>query len=281
MTTFLIIAGLLAAFTLLFADMGWNNVLSASRNDLVFEGRNRAYGAYPMRREHHRVMVLAFTIALGFVGTALTVPRLVSHGPEGPAVPPPTYDTIEVYYPPVDQVKPKHVEQQRTKPDKRDPDELPKEAKDSVEVMPKDTTSSNDPKVGPNGPTAPSDSTGKGDPTGGGGTNVVTPPGPTRYAEKMPRVPGGDEALNRFWNREVDFDPEMLRPARKATVFVEFTIDGNGKVAQARIIQGATSELDRAVMRAVRRMPDWAPGRQGDRPVSVIFVQPVRFTVRN
>lgn len=280
MTTFLIIAGALSVFAFLLSDLGWNNVLSTERNDLVFRDRNRAYGAYPLRREHHRVMVLAFSAAVALFGTALGVPNLMSRGPEIlPPVAPADTVTIEIL--PIEQPEKVVHEKERTeqhRDEKRD--ELHLVAKDSVvHDLPKDTLASTNPddhRTGGGGGHTPADSLSK---DGGGGHPDDRDPGPRSYAQVMPMFPGGDEGLQRFWANEVRFEPWMLGDKKKAVVYIEFTIDVNGKVAAAKVAGGASPDLDREVMRAVRRMPDWSPGRQGDHPVAVRFTQPVRFTI--
>lgn len=276
MTIFLIIAGALSAFALLLSDLGWSNVLSTERNELVFQERNRAYGAYPLRREHHRVMVLAFSAAVALFGTALGVPKLMSHGPE--VIPPVvTADTVVVELLPIEQVE--KVVHEQIQPERQRDEDLPLVAKDSVvHDLPKDTLPSYTQKDPGNagGGGARADSSAKG---GGDGHREDPDPGPRSYAQVMPMFPGGDAGLQRFWANEVRFEPWMLGDKKKAVVYIEFTIDVNGKVAAAKVAGGASPDLDREVMRAVHRMPDWSPGRQGDHPVAVRFTQPVRFTV--
>ena len=280
MTIFLIIAGVLSVFALLLSDLGWNNVLSSERNDLVFQDRNRAYGAYPLRREHHRVMVLAFGAAIALFGTALGVPKLI---PRGPEVLPPVLsaDTVTIEILPVEQpVKVVHQEVQPEQQRNEQRDEGHLVAKDSVvHDLPKDTLATSNPNDHPAGGGSghtPADTLAKG---GGGGHPEDPDTGPRSYAQVMPAFPGGDAGLQRFWANEVHFEPWMLGDNKKAVVYIEFTIDVNGKVAAAKVAGGASPDLDREVMRAVHRMPDWTPGRQGDHPVAVRFTQPVRFTV--
>ena len=65
---------------ILYSD--WNNVVSETRNDAVFDNRNRAYGAYWIRRNYNRVVMLAFWIAAGSFTVAITSP-LIYHWIKG------------------------------------------------------------------------------------------------------------------------------------------------------------------------------------------------------
>ncbi|MEN9346948.1 MAG: hypothetical protein RLZZ77_459, partial [Bacteroidota bacterium] len=69
----LIIAGLVA---LLGFEKGWNNLISASRNSLVFENKNKDYGAFQIRKAYGRSLALALAITV--VGaTAIAVSPLI------------------------------------------------------------------------------------------------------------------------------------------------------------------------------------------------------------
>ena len=71
----LIVIILLAALIGLFAfDLGWNNVVVQERNDLVFEERNKKYGAFVIRQEYSRILILALACAVGFATVVTVVP---------------------------------------------------------------------------------------------------------------------------------------------------------------------------------------------------------------
>lgn len=279
MITLLLSIGALAVLAMLFSDPGWNNVLSPARNELVFEGRHRGYGAYVLRREHHRTILMAFLTTLGLLGAGVGAPRLFPHGPtEGP-VAPPKLDTVDVV---LMQQQERAEQRQRTqaRPLERrhDPDLIPVAIDSMPRPLPRDTGNTAPRDTGPagGGGGTPIDSSGA---TSGHTGPTTAPPGPMNFAEVMPAFEGGDAALQGFWNGNVRFETWMLDGRKRAVVYVEFVVDANGKVVDAHIARGFSAALDRAVLDAVRRMPDWTPGRQGDRPVAVRFTQPVRFTV--
>ena len=205
MTTALILFLVILLFSLLFADPGWSNVLSTTRNDVVFAHRNKAYGAYRIRQEHHRVMVMAFATATGLVAGGFAIPSLLTAGsftapttflPRGtevifeefPVEPPVTPPT-----PPVPPVDPKVI-------DTRDPNEMAVVLVDSIADEPTwviDTTNTSASIASgagiPGGLPTP-------DPNPGGGTSIRSSGGGdgsgTHYKhgwelDEQPEFPGG------------------------------------------------------------------------------------------
>ena len=57
---------------------------SRTLDDIVFENRNKAYGAYALNKKHRKYLIIAFLISLTGVGTAVAVPFLNAlNGPDG------------------------------------------------------------------------------------------------------------------------------------------------------------------------------------------------------
>ncbi len=281
----LLLLVLIAVPALLLHGNGWSNVLSSARNDLVFAGRNRAYGAYRLRCDHQRVMAIALLATIALVGLILGLPRLFA--PPGPGVAAPRQTGIIVEL--------EKFAAQATKPTAPPPQAQRNSAKaprsqgqgfvpiavDSTTAAPVDssTTASN----GTGTTAAPADSTAKAGPTGGdgsggtdGGTGTTGPMG-MMAVEEVPEYPGGMDALYRDLGRWVDY-PEIDRSARReGRVLVGFVVDEEGRVGEVRVISGVSRSLDAEAVRVVKRMPRWKPGRHGGRAVSVFYVLPINF----
>lgn len=274
---------LLAVIAVLFlagialADLSWNNVLSTARNDLVFEGRNRAYGAYPLRREHHRVLLFATLSTAAAIGTAIALARSFASDPPVTAKPPVVVeiDLDRVYSPPRQKIS--QPAEKRIEPPvkQRRPGDLAAPV-DSIAATPDTTTST---AAGPDTSSTKGDTGPKTPDPGDGGSHAIGPDPPRWGAEVMPEFPGGQEALQEWFGRNILFEVAWLDGRRSAQVFVEFVIDGEGRVASATVLKGVNGRLDNAVLRAVRSMPAWRPGRQDGHPVSVRFAQPINFRV--
>jgi len=69
--------------------------------------------------------------------------------------------------------------------------------------------------------------------------------------------PGGEKALNRFINKNLLY-PESARKGKvEGLVYVNFTIDCNGKISNIKIVKGSNPYLDNEVIRVISIMPDW------------------------
>lgn len=286
MTTALIL-GFLLITALLAMGPGWNNVLSPDRNDLVFAGRNQEYGAYRMRREHHRTMLFAMLIGLGLAGAAVGLPLLFrGEVVAGPHVPVVNIDEriIDIFEVPA-QTKTPDPSPQRSAPRPSDPviGAGPVVAMDSVPTADVDTTST-DP--GPNTGTTPGGGTPGPDPgpstSGGGTTNGGTSTVKNGWElEVMPEYPGGESALHRYLSREVNYPEIDIVGRREGRVTVGFIIRSDGSVTDVKVLQGVSSTIDAEAERVVRRMIKWKPGKFNQREVDVRYALPIVFKLKN
>ena len=97
--------------------------------------------------------------------------------------------------------------------------------------------------------------------------------------EEMPQFPGGDEGLKKYLMKEVDYPKEAKKKGITGKVFVTFVVTNTGKVTDVRILRGAGNGFDEEVLRVIKAMPDWTPGKQDGKPVNVQFTLPVNFTL--
>lgn len=96
------------------------------------------------------------------------------------------------------------------------------------------------------------------------------------FAEVQPEFPGGPSAWMNYLQRMLQV-PDNLESGEKKTVKVKFVVNNNGDVTNAVIVQSGGSAFDREVLRVIARMPKWKPGKQNGKPVAVYFTQPVTF----
>lgn len=271
---FLLITALLATGT------GWNNVLSPERNELVFADRNRDYGAYKLRQEHHRTMLLAMGIGLTIVGTTILVPTLFRSA----VIETPRVQVIEIddhIFDVVDPTLPKP-----TTPEPQPPKPQPSApmvgaglivAVDSMPAAPVDTAAHDPgPKPDPNpGGGGKPDPGAGGGPNGGGGGG--TGPKDQWELESLPEYPGGEPALHRYLSREVHY-PEIDVDARhEGRVTVGFIIRSDGSVTDVKVLKGVSPTIDAEAERVVRAMIKWKPGRFNKREVDVRYALPIVF----
>jgi len=100
---------------------------------------------------------------------------------------------------------------------------------------------------------------------------------PLRFVEELPEFPGGEVALMRFLNENIRY-PAMARENNiEGTVHVEFVVGADGSVSDIKILRGLPGGCDAEVIRVLKIMPKWKPGRQTGRAVPVYYNLPVVF----
>ncbi|MGI4869939.1 MAG: energy transducer TonB [Janthinobacterium lividum] len=97
--------------------------------------------------------------------------------------------------------------------------------------------------------------------------------------EKMPQLPGGGgaAAITQAIQLRVTYPPSALRDEVQGRVYVSFIVATSGQVEQIRVVRGVRTDLDAAVIQAVRQLPPFVPGQQNGRTVAVCFTVPVTF----
>jgi len=248
-------------------------------DDIVFELRNKDYGAYSLRKKYNRTVLFALAIGIIIIATAIIAPyinakalenqakraeRLVEIKLENldqpneqvappPPPPPPPADVVQQakYVPPVvvDSVKPEDNIQLMTA------DEAQTEVKNEevVEVVAevKEEVQEAEPEEVP---------------------FVVV--------EEMPMYPGGDTELLKYIGEHTNY-PEVAKENNiQGRVIVRFCVTAKGGVSQVSILKGVDPELDAEAIRVVNTLPAFKPGKQGGKPVPVWYMVPITFTLK-
>jgi protein TonB len=97
-------------------------------------------------------------------------------------------------------------------------------------------------------------------------------------SEVMPEFPGGEPALQRFLLGNIK-TPSDAEPGTKLRVLMRFVVDKDGNVSGVEVQQSSGNDFDREVMRVVKKMPHWKPGIQNGKNVAVYFNLPVVLQV--
>jgi protein TonB len=71
--------------------------------------------------------------------------------------------------------------------------------------------------------------------------------------------------------------PDDIDAGQRIVVRVKFVVDKDGEISDIEVVQSGRSDLDKEVIRVVKKMPRWKPGMQNDRAVPVFFNMPVSF----
>lgn len=93
--------------------------------------------------------------------------------------------------------------------------------------------------------------------------------------EQMPEYPGGMEALQKYLEERVAGSP--VKGEAGGVVTIGFIVTETGKVTNVQVLESDQPSLNKEAERIVSEMPDWIPGKQRGKPVSVKYSVPVRF----
>ncbi len=262
-------------------------ILTADLLDILFENRNKAYGAYAIRRAYPKNLMKAVGLMLLLVSVislyVMSQPKNKKY--TGTVV---FKDTLVVdldRYNEKPKDEPKQERKVKAQPATK-PDFVPvivdKPVIDNPVPDRTDTTEFNPDAA--DKPATGSDGSGYVQAKAGDETNLNThkPAEPEKpailgAAEVQPEFPGGAEAWISFLQRMLRV-PDEIEPGQRKTVRVKFVVNVNGEVTDAVIVQSAGTVFDREVLRVIERMPKWKPGKQYGRSVAVYFTQPVTFT---
>lgn len=285
---FLIIISCVALAIFLFSmDLSWTNVISSQRNDLVFEGRQTDYGAYALRKEHHRNLFYALFLAVGLIGGGFLTISLFGSKPVQQVIAPAFSIDDSVFFPPKppkDPIKPKDNPPRTQRASAASAGATGNE----VEVVERGKTEQGivtEPGGGGEGPTGleqPYDPGGEGDGTYPG-ANIEDDKKVEIFTRNMPQFPGGQEALIEYIKQRVRYTEFEIDRNVSGTIYVSFVVYSDGSVGDVVIERGIRNgeRLAKRATEVLLGMPKWKPGDNGDKPLSVMMKMPLKFELKN
>jgi protein TonB len=277
--------------------MDANKILSADLIDLIFEGRNKSYGAYELRTGYNKRLrnSLFLTVALGAVILLASFISSLDLGPkkgqvqikevqleeiqqeEQPEPPPP---------PPPKPPEPPKVEMAKFTPPKVVKDEEVKEDEKPPEVEKLEDTkigTVNQEGIKDEGIVAP--------PVDDGVVEAPVVEDEDKVFQKVEidaEFPGGNKAWFRYVSREIERNMDELQDdGNSGTVVVLFIVDREGGVSEVRALGcseagvpnclGPATKLAQVAVAAIKKGPKWKPAVQNGRNVKAYRRQPVTF----
>lgn len=278
--------------------MDSGKILKTDFLDILFDNRNKSYGAYELRKHYDRrvrnSILITASIFLAIIGSYLIYNGMKANEP------------TENKKPIVEDIKLEDVklpDDPKTPPPPPPPPAPPPPVKPSVQFTPpvikKDDevkAEEEPPKIEEIKDKAVSTKTVEGDPNGidpglisdSKGTGVVeAPPPPPKeeiftFVEQPPTFPGGDEALAKYLSNNIRYPHLATENGISGTVFVSFVVDSEGQIKDVKTVGAAKGGgLEDEAVRVVKKMPKWKPGKQNGRQVSVQFNLPIRFTLQD
>lgn len=114
---------------------------------------------------------------------------------------------------------------------------------------------------------------------------VVEKPKPKEeifHAVEQPAMfPGGQGALAKWLSRNLTYPASAQENDIQGRVVVQFVVSKDGSISQAKVVKSVDRDLDKEALRLVKSMPRWQPGKNNGQPVNSWFTLPVVFKLAN
>ncbi|MBD2755001.1 energy transducer TonB [Spirosoma validum] len=268
-----------------------STTVALSYDDIIFQTRNRAYGAFELRQQYRPTLTRALWLGIGLFLLGLASPTFYARmwpsdsadasqfmeeatltkvdQPDEPPVPlppveqAPTVSTVRnpplVVMPEVDVVE----------------DHLPpttdqlQQATSGAETA--EGTGDLEAIIAPesSGPTIQEKAL----------EIVAKPEEVFILVEQQPEFPGGMDALRTFLNNNLKYPRAATSAGISGRVFISFVVNTDGSLTDLQVLKGIGFGCDEEAIRVMQKMPHWRPGKQSGRAVRVKFNLPISFTL--
>lgn len=273
------------------------DLISRDWTEMVFEGRNKEYGAYRLRKNAGKrnlySLITIFIAALAIWG-GISLVKFVESRTKSVA------QTSVAELSALNQPKKKAEVKQQKKVKLEQPEKVVERVKSSVkftapviknddEVKPEDELKTQDELM--NTKTAIGALDVKGNDDANGEVlkikEAVAQPEPKPEVEKvfdvveqMPSFPGGPSALMEWLSNNVKYPVVAQENGVQGRVVVSFVVERDGSITDVKVVRGVDPSLDKEASRVVRAMPRWIPGKQNGSAVRVKYNVPVAFRLQ-
>ena len=245
--------------------------------DIVFEGRNKAYGAYELRKENPKTTFRALIIGGLIFGLAVSAPLIISFIPDFSKNDEVLDQKIVTIKMPPKEEQPKDLPPPPPPPPKVDQVKFVKPVVAKTEEIteePPKVEEIKDKKLG--------DETIKGDPDApltvepvGNGPSVVEEDNAiynTAGIEVKPDFPGGLEKFYKFIGKNFQVPEE---DGLKGKIFVTFVVEKDGSLTDIKVLRDIGYGTGKEAIRVLKSCPRWNPGEQNGKKVRVLYSLPI------
>jgi len=98
--------------------------------------------------------------------------------------------------------------------------------------------------------------------------------------EQMPQFPGGEVALMKYLQSHINYPPMAAENNVQGRVVVQFVVEKTGNIGEVKVVRSVDKDLDREAVRVCKSLPRFTPGRQNGQAVPVWFTLPVTFKLQ-
>ncbi len=268
--------------------------------DIVFEGKNKEYGAYEMRRKsdgrHNKAMIIV-VIAVVVIFFALRLVNMALERAAANIVDDASQELVQVdmgeQEEPEDEDETIQIEEQK-------PEALPEEILNTMKVT--ELQIANDEDVKAEDEIKSQDElqdsqTAFGSTDFDKGTDdlnvvrehkdeiIVEKKEPEKEkvfvaVEQMPQFPGGDAELMKYLSKNIKYPTMAMENNIQGRVVVQFVVTKTGAIGEVKVIRSVDRDLDREAIRVCKSLPNFIPGKMNGQAVNVWYTLPVNFKLQ-
>jgi len=268
-------------------------VLKIDLLDILFEGRNKAYGAYDLRKTYNKRILIALIVTVTIISAAFITSVIADRMSERNAV-----KLIQVKDISLEAIKSDEPPPPPPPPPKLPPPPSiatiaftpPKIVKDEEVIKPPpDVQQIQEARVDVKTVEGTKDLGIVAAPSEDKGTQVAAAPVEKKEDEDKIFIkveidaafPGGAEAWTRYLQRAIEANQDEFTESDAGTCIVKFVVDKLGKVSAVEATTMKGTKLAEIATNMIRKGPDWIPAKQNGRQVNAYRLQPVSYIIAN
>ena len=276
------------------------DLISNEWSDMMFENRNKEYGAYVLRRQTGRRNVISM-VAVLLLFAAVMIFMIAKNAYEAYQKEHAVMDQVTELSALTQQKKKEAKVERKEIPVKQEQQQVVEKVKSSVkftapvikkddEVKPEDELKSQDEIM--NSKVAVGALNVVGNDENGEvlkakeviATEPVKPKEEENkvfdVVEQMPSYPGGMGALMQYLSSNIKYPAIAEENGIQGRVICTFVVERDGSITDVKIAKSVDPSLDKEAMRVVSKMPKWIPGKQNGSAVRVKYTLPVTFRLQ-
>jgi TonB family protein len=97
----------------------------------------------------------------------------------------------------------------------------------------------------------------------------------------MPKFPGGQKALLKYITNNLKYPVQSQENKTEGEVYIRFIVTEKGDIIKASVMRSLDQYCNAEALRVIKGMPKWTPGKQNGVNVSVYYVIPINFKLKN
>ena len=273
------------------------DLISSDWVDLVFEGRNKAYAAYRLRKSTTKRNILAMVAVVLLLIVAFIILTVKNFVDEQRAKVAMTQVAELTNY-----KQPEKKAEVKQKKVEVEPERVVERVKSSIkftapvikkdeEVKPDEELKTQDELMSTKTAIGTFDVKGNDDANGEilKAKEVIAEPEPPKHeeenkvfdiVEQQPLFPGGPAALMKYLSENTKYPVVAQENGVQGRVTVQFVVEKDGSISDVHVLRGVDPSLDKEAVRVVKSMPRWTPGKQNGITVRVNYRVPVLFRLQ-